>query len=231
LRDAAMKITTLAPVAAESVSADSEATLVVKASFRVGASVWGLADTALPLVDDVPAPGGPELYYARDRVPAKGRADVLVVGQAKSRAPVRAIAVRVAIGDVDKRCFACASAPATSVPLTSTYLRASPDGAGMVRVGPIAGGRADEEPYNAAPADQRASLLAPGAELVLAGLLAPGDVVSTQLPTWRPTAYRTEQRDASSGWERVALACDTLWIDVDRALAVLVWRGRMPAAG
>ena len=230
-----MKVTVLAPVAAEVSVHPSprHASLVVKATFRLGSGGWSLADYPLPLEDDVPLPRGAELYYARDRVPSKGRADVLVVGHAKATQPTRAIAVRIAIAEIDKRCFACAAAPAKSVPLTSTYLRASADGGDSLRVGPSAGGERerfedDAEAFNVAPVDQRAACIAPGAVLRLGGLLSPDVEVSTTIPTFRPTAFGGERLDEPSCWQRIPLVCDTLWIDVDERLAALIWRAHIP---
>lgn len=77
--------------------------------------------------------------------------------------------------------------------------------------------------YNSAPADQQISMLRQGAKIVLENLHPEFPRLETRLPHIRPKAFlidRTTQRGSE-----IALRCDTVWLDTDRALAVLIWRG------
>jgi hypothetical protein len=77
--------------------------------------------------------------------------------------------------------------------------------------------------YNAAPRDQQIDLVRPGASLVLENLSRAHRRLETKLPTVRPKAFLVPA-DEERGSE-VALRCDTVWIDTDRALLTLTWRG------
>lgn len=249
-----MRITALAPMSVRSLAwrgPDPTVSLVVKVAFRLDRAAGMVpSDEIVPLERDVPSPDDPELHYQSDFVPWKGRAEVLLVGHAHADRPTRCVPVRIALGEVDKRCFALAGAEVSSVPLSSTYLRATPEGGAHVRVAPmpatIAGWaeqslphEIDYERFNGAPADQRLAAIEPGADLVLEGLVAGAPVFRTHVPRWRPTAYLAPRRPGrtvepvriadAEGWQPIALACDTLWIDVDHGAALMVWRGVVPA--
>ncbi|APR77476.1 putative exported protein [Minicystis rosea] len=77
--------------------------------------------------------------------------------------------------------------------------------------------------YNAAPRDQQIDLVRSGASLVLENLSRRHARLETRLPTVRPKAFLVPA-DEERGAE-IALRCDTVWIDTDRALMTLTWRG------
>jgi hypothetical protein len=247
----AMRITALAPVVAASLAwrgPEPNLSLVVKAAFRLDRSGFVLDGDTVPLADDLPSDDDPELRYGSDFVPWKGRAEIVVVGHARAAEATRCIPVRIALGEIDKRCFALAGAEVTSVPLSSTYLRATPRGGARVRLAPMPASapgwidrtlprNVDYEQFNGAANDQRLLAIEPGAELVLEGMLAGAPVFRTRVPIWRPSAFAVaptspaDERphlDDVGSWQPVRLTCDTLWIDVDRATALMVWRGVFP---
>jgi hypothetical protein len=78
--------------------------------------------------------------------------------------------------------------------------------------------------FNAAPADQQIDDLAPDVRLVLDGLHREHPVLVTSLARVVPSAVI--ERDG--GRAEIALRCDTLAIDTDRARCTLTWRGQVP---
>lgn len=76
--------------------------------------------------------------------------------------------------------------------------------------------------FNAAPRDQQIDLLKGGTPVALEGVNALHPRVETSLPKTKPQAFRV---DASGRAEEVVLRCDTLFIDVDRGVFTLTWRG------
>src|SRR5690606_33411855 len=112
-----MRITALGRIAAEAFTwqgPDPKLSLVVKASFRIEPSGLVPSDEVIAVQDEVPARRDRELRYGSDYVPWKGRPEILLVGQARAMVATRCIPVRVALGEVDKRCFALTGAEATS---------------------------------------------------------------------------------------------------------------------
>ncbi|RIK86324.1 MAG: hypothetical protein DCC67_02925 [Planctomycetota bacterium] len=84
----------------------------------------------------------------------------------------------------------------------------------------------NERFFNAAPLDQQIDGYLQGDEhIVLENLHPQHPIYVTRLPAWRAVCLREQEGDAC---ELIPLAIDTLWIDCDRELLVLVWRGRMP---
>lgn len=77
--------------------------------------------------------------------------------------------------------------------------------------------------YNAAPRDQQIEVVEPGGALLLENLSASYARLETRLPTVRPKAFLVPG-DLDQGIE-IALRCDTVWIDTDRGLLTLSWRG------
>lgn len=77
--------------------------------------------------------------------------------------------------------------------------------------------------YNAAPRDQQIDLLRHSTTIVLENLHREHARFVAKLPHVRPRTFLVSG-DAEVGLE-VALRCDTLWIDTDRALMSLSWRG------
>jgi hypothetical protein len=76
---------------------------------------------------------------------------------------------------------------------------------------------------NAAPRDQQIDLLRQSSTIVLENLHREHARFVAKLPHVRPRAFLVS-RDAERSLE-VALRCDTLWIDTDRSLMTLSWRG------
>jgi hypothetical protein len=77
--------------------------------------------------------------------------------------------------------------------------------------------------YNAAPRDQQIDVVRPGTALVLVNLNREHARLETKLPAVRPKAFLVPA-DVERGIE-IALRCDTVWVDTDRALLTLSWRG------
>ena len=77
--------------------------------------------------------------------------------------------------------------------------------------------------YNAAPRDQQIEALRAGDALVLENLNREHPRLETRIPGVRAKAFLVPA-DVDRGIE-IALRCDTLWIDTDRSLLTLSWRG------
>jgi hypothetical protein len=77
--------------------------------------------------------------------------------------------------------------------------------------------------YNAAPRDQQIDLLRHSATIVLENLHREHPRFIARLPHVRPRTFLVSA-DAERSLE-IALRCDTLWIDTDRAVMTLSWRG------
>jgi len=84
---------------------------------------------------------------------------------------------------------------------------------------------AEVEPgfFNVAPPDQQCSAIRGNERIVLENLLSEHSKLATNLPGLAPRAFR----ETPAGPEEIALACDTLWIDTDRGICTLVWRGQV----
>lgn len=175
-----------------------------------------------------------ELYYPSDFVPRKRDTDILLVGHTRSPTPSPRIEGHLAVAGIWRPFVAAAGAPATAIPLTTAYLQ-SEDGSPAQPLGPVAapgnpelssGEDLDDARYNAAAPVQRARVIPPDATIVLAGLSHDGQRRMVQLPGISPmvTFDAPFRRDSP-----VDLVCDTLWIDADREIAVLVWRGVIEA--
>jgi hypothetical protein len=76
--------------------------------------------------------------------------------------------------------------------------------------------------FNVAPPDQQVQSLRDDAQIVLDNLHPDHPRFVSTLPGVHPRAY-LEGRGA-----QVPMRCDTLWIDVERWLCTLTWRGRVP---
>jgi hypothetical protein len=79
--------------------------------------------------------------------------------------------------------------------------------------------------FNAAPRDQQLDAIEGDERIVLENLHPEHARLETRLPGLRPTARMIAGSRAGEG---IALRADTLWIDTDRALVAVVWRGRVP---
>jgi hypothetical protein len=83
----------------------------------------------------------------------------------------------------------------------------------------------DRAYFNTAPPDQRLPSIEPDERIVIEHLHPDHPRLETQLPGVRPVARLTSGGRAG---EDIALVADTLWIDTDRGIAMVVWRGRVP---
>jgi hypothetical protein len=81
----------------------------------------------------------------------------------------------------------------------------------------------DFDLFNSAPAEQQMSALPLRAALVLENLNAKIPRLETWLPALAPKVFRQERSGGRPGL--VTMRADTLWIDTDRAVAVVSWRG------
>jgi hypothetical protein len=86
-------------------------------------------------------------------------------------------------------------------------------------------GDLDRAYFNAAPPDQQVESIEPDERLALEHLHPEHPRLETRLPGVEPAARMTAGGRAG---EEIAMAADTLWIDTDRGLATVVWRGRVP---
>lgn len=83
--------------------------------------------------------------------------------------------------------------------------------------------------FNAAPRDQQLDELREGAALLLEHLHPRVPRFEARLPAIRPKVFYV---NPASGWHsELSMRCDTVWIDADRALAVVSWRGILPVGG
>jgi hypothetical protein len=226
-------------------------TVVVKATYALVADgEVALAYTQDALSLDVPEPLGDaaSLRVASDFVPRKEFADVLLVGHAKADTPTTQIEARLVVDVFDKSFVALAGAPVTRVPLVARHLRASAaPGAPAVVLGPraawersagAAGAPAggvrhcpegfDFSYFNYAPADQRVGLLRPNPAITLVGLLDGAHVRRCWLPGSRPRVFAFGEAGPGRAPAELQMAADTLWIDCDRAVCTLTFRGVSP---
>ena len=78
--------------------------------------------------------------------------------------------------------------------------------------------------FNAAPRDQQVEALRDNERLVLEHLHPQHPRLVTSLPGIHPRAFADRPGGAP---HEVAMTCDTLWIDTDRGLCTLTWRGQL----
>ncbi|MDI1476397.1 DUF2169 domain-containing protein [Polyangium sp. y55x31] len=78
--------------------------------------------------------------------------------------------------------------------------------------------------FQAAPPDQQVTEIRPNERIVLEGLHPEHARVVTSLPGVRPSVVVVR---ATGEREEVQLVADTLWIDTDRGMCCVVWRGRI----
>lgn len=103
--------------------------------------------------------------------------------------------------------------------------------AGAPSLGP-APARFDFAFFNSAPVDQQIDLLRAGTPIVLEHLHPEHPRLETRLSPLRPQVFRVPPADAlAARVEEIILRCDSLWIDTDRGVVVLTWRGVADAPG
>ena len=184
----------------------------------------------------LPVAGPDELAYPSDFVPKKAAPDVLVVGHAVAATPVQRVQGVIAVAGLRRVFVASAAAPARAIPLSRAYRRAA------APLGPPLGpprqvafdpehshdDAFDYGAYNAAAALQRPRAIPPDATIELVGLTPDARRRVVALPGLAPVVTV----DARGWRERsVEMVCDTLWLDVDREIAVVVWRGSVEVNG
>jgi len=222
-------------------------TVVVKATFALvpeGRMTIAEPDPIAP--GEVPDPSGVGLRTAGDLAPYLGRADVWLTGHAAvpprfvepcvrvQLAVVQQGAVRIdkqldldragAAGDPPRVRIAGMGPIAADWPLRSRWL----EGTSPPRLhGPALdlGGAIHSEYFQTSPLDQRLDAIRGDEWIVLGGMVAGRPRLRTQLPA----AFGAARLHRGEGpAEPVALAADSLQIDVDRLRCSILWRGRVP---
>ncbi len=79
--------------------------------------------------------------------------------------------------------------------------------------------------FNAAPREQQIDLLRAGAPIELHHLHPEHATLATRLPPIRPQVFRVSPGPSGERVEEIIVRADTLWIDADRGVAQVVWRG------
>jgi hypothetical protein len=80
--------------------------------------------------------------------------------------------------------------------------------------------------FNAAPLDQQIDLVRAGMPVILENLHPEHERLEARVPPVRPQVFIVPPTGAfDRRVEEVILRCDSLWIDTDRAVVVLTWRG------
>lgn len=223
-------------------------TVCVKATYALihGRTAEIAGQQILPC-DDIPSDAAGSLYAPSDFVPLKKRVDILIVGHAytKSLSATDAIVARASVCGVSK---------ARRVTADRSWI-GSPDGFGPipadVRVRTRARPLRDDEArwalhfgaiagpppqgfdygfFNVAPPDQQLDALPSTLSITLENLGPTRPLLETRLPVIQPRAFRVSRRTGLS--YEVTLRCDTVWIDCDRGIAVMSWRGvaRVPTS-
>ncbi len=216
-------------------------TVVVKMtlSFRQSSKAQGpvqarLAAEQLPLSLDEPSLAfdarPDELHYASDFPPRKAGADLLVVGHAHPAEPVQQLDGSVTLGELERKFAVRSDEPLPAIALSCSSLVPGEDDE-PAPLGPTQppghddtwhGEDFDYTCYNAAHPLQRTDAIDPAAPVRLTGLSRGCPTRFVKLPGLVPQAW---VNDRFRGLRPVELKADTLWLDVDRELAVLVWRG------
>ncbi|AUX40051.1 hypothetical protein SOCE26_014470 [Sorangium cellulosum] len=217
-------------------------TVVCKATFVLEPGLSPLApEQEAPWEADVPWGDDPgaSLWAASDLAPFKRRVDVLAVGHAHAPRgePAASLVARLAIGAVDKR-IEVHGGPADPLPRVGfgPIAPSWPERAAKLRRH-AATFRHDawaEQPlpedidagyFNAAPPDQQLDQLPAGEPIVLEHLHPAHPQLTTVLEGVIPRAMLLR---GGSGPQEMRMRCDTLWIDADRGICTLTWRGAVP---
>jgi Uncharacterized protein conserved in bacteria (DUF2169) len=170
-----------------------------------------VADPVRPLQGD-----SDELRQSTDFTAAKAHADIVLVGHAHAAEPAKRIACSIELPGLARRFTAVSDRPARAIPLRRTNLRS--DGEATEGVGPVV--VRDGDVISCAEPLQRAAHLQPGARLSLRGLWRGAQSVDIVLPAVELSVWvEADER------QRIEMRCDTLWLDVDERVVVLLWRG------
>ncbi|HVY46725.1 MAG TPA: DUF2169 domain-containing protein, partial [Minicystis sp.] len=79
--------------------------------------------------------------------------------------------------------------------------------------------------FNSAPQDQQTDFIRDNERIVLQNLHPEHPRLATALPGIHPVAFL----ERGEGVEELGMTADTLWIDTDRAVCTVTWRGRVDA--
>lgn len=226
-------------------------TVVAKATFSFAKDAGPdlpFAEEPMAISLDVPSElegGEDEIAYPSDFVPMKPAVEVLLHGHAYSeistKRHVASVELRSLSDDEEdgmSRAFAVESAAkASRAPLVSARLR-SVDLLPAEPVGPRPSRELltahpqgfDFAEYKVGPETQQLGAAPLGWELTLTGLSPRAHKRTLRIPNRAPVAWVDSSRGRG---EPLEMWCDTVWIDTDRELLVLVWRGviEVPSLG
>ncbi|MFO0586244.1 MAG: DUF2169 domain-containing protein [Polyangiaceae bacterium] len=215
-------------------------TVVVKLTLHLKPGTMTVAREPEPIRErDLRRASDPEgrVNAACDLAPFKAGAEVVVVGHAPAGG--HGSLGRLAVGAVDKVIEISGSSEmllgAELGPMETRWpLRADKKAPVTMTFVPTPlieapfGLDVERDQFHTAPPDQQLGEIRPDEALVLENLHPKLRHLSTRLPGIRPRA-RVEI-DGLTPWE-MNLTADTLWIDTDRSIATLVFRGQLPLAG
>ncbi|MBK8259158.1 MAG: DUF2169 domain-containing protein [Polyangiaceae bacterium] len=177
-----------------------------------------------------------EIAYPSDFVPLKRFADVLLTGHAYSTHPKTQFSAGFSFGQVQRGWMVTSAVPATRAPLVQNHIAPDPDGTAVPPPGPTPTRLLLEEypmgfdfaEFNTGPDGQRVDEIALGTQLTLKNLSARAPELTVRVPNITPALWvdTSEERNVP-----LEVTCDTLWVDTDRELVVLVYRGllRIPS--
>jgi hypothetical protein len=214
-------------------------TFVVKATFSYAkcsstADEMPFADEPEGLALDVPSelPGAAEdeIAYSSDFVPRKRMRDLLLTGNAFSKRPTELLRASVELGAASRAFVVEGAKAAVRAPLNRAAIRSKDGKSAAEPVGPsLTPPLLEEHPlgfdfiaYNTAPASQRIEVIQRGARLSLSGLSERAEALELKLPGVEPVLWIDTMEERGIP---ISLECDTIWIDTDRELLVMVYRG------
>jgi hypothetical protein len=211
-------------------SPDPSMTIIVKGTFALDRDgLLPFAEEQQPLSLDRPGTGAGELYVASDFAPRKQSVDLLVVGHVRSQEPTREFPFSLTVGRWSKQWTAKTSEATESVALAARYIGerlapapTAPHGWLSRTVAP----GFDFSEFNAALPSLRLPDLTRDALLVFEGMLSGTATRRVSLPGVQPCVFYLRDRHGSPNRaQRVHMRADTLWLDIDRAIATVTWRG------
>lgn len=215
-------------------------TFIVKATFSYAkcssaADEMTLADEPEGLALDVPSElsgaAEDEIAYSSDFVPRKRMRDVLLTGHAFSpRRPTDLLRASVELGAASRSFIVEGAKAAVRAPLIRSAIRSKDGKSAAEPVGPsLTPLLLEEHPlgfdfiaYNTAPPSQQLEVIPRGARLSLSGLSERAEALELKLPDVEPVLWIDTMEERGIP---ILLECDTIWIDTDRELVVMVYRG------
>ncbi|NUQ72670.1 MAG: DUF2169 domain-containing protein [Polyangiaceae bacterium] len=214
-------------------------TFIVKATFSYArcssmADEMTLADEPEGLALDVPSelPGAAEdeIAYSSDFIPRKRMRDLLLTGYSFARRPTDLLRAGIALGPVSRAFVVEGAKASVRAPLIRSAIRSNDGKSAAEPVGPsLTPPLLEEFPfgfdfiaYNTAPPSQQLEFIQRGAKLSLFGLSDRAETLELKLPDVEPVLWIDTMEDRGIP---ISLECDTVWIDTDRELVVMVYRG------